>query len=156
MSSQPQTLDFNPWDFVKHHFRNVKQPWADVSGIKLGRPLVYLASIINAARRKDTGAVVSYGRLKVQGPAPADTATQRQKIIGLHPSLREILPAMLADSKHEVIIIFEIRFGSEQLMYSSVYGLPYPMKEPQVQTTGAQCSSSDNEPVSSIPSSSQL
>ena len=129
MSGQPQALDFNPWEFVKRHFRNSKHPWADVSSIKLNRPLVYLVSVINAARRKESGAIVNYGKLKIQGPAPADTATQKQKIIGLHPSLKEVLPPMLGDPKHEVVIIFEVHFGAEHLMYSSAYGLPYPAKE---------------------------
>ena len=162
MSSTPQSADPSPWAFVKHHFRYTKQPWADVSAIKLGRPLVYLASIINAARRKGSGAIVNYGRLKVQGPAPADTPTQKQKIIGLHPSLKEVLPAMLGDPKHEVVVIFEIRFGSEQLMYSSAYGFPYPAKDPQPAPAisqpvadAAQCSSSESESDSSKPSSSQ-
>lgn len=124
MSTPPASAP-DPWAFLKHHLRDTRPPWADVAGIKLARPLVFLVCVINAARRNDTGAVVNYGKIKVQGPAPADTATQKQKILGLHPSIKEALAPLLDDAKHEVIVIFEIHFSGERLMYSLAFGIPY-------------------------------
>ena len=123
MSSLPPSQ--NPWVFVKHHVGQTKNlPWQDLSKVPGPRPVVFLTTIYNVAV-KAGGQIVNYGKMKVIGPAHANSDTQKRNLISGHSSLLN-LSELVSNQKIEAIVIFEVRYNSRKTGHVTALGIPYP------------------------------